>query len=96
MFSLMRLELRLGQKDVEPKVWPNPCWQFQRKVLWGLREVQGICKARYVHLDENVANLGDLAHQSNDGRKLKNKKMDNKIKCELFTPKLRMGTRSNG
>ena len=66
--------------DVEPKVWPNPCWQFQRKVLWGLREVQGIYIARCVHLDENVVDLGDLAHQSNDGRKLKNKKMDNKIK----------------
>ena len=80
MFSLMRLELRLGQMDVEPKVWPNPCWQFQRKVQWGLREVQGIYIARCVHLDENVVDLGDLAHQSNDGRKLKNKKMDNKIK----------------
>ena len=59
--------------DVEPKVWPNPCWQFQRKVLWGLGEVQGIYITRYVHLDENVVDLGDLAHQSNDGRKLKNK-----------------------
>ena len=55
-------------------------WQFQRRVQRGLREVQGIYKARYVHLDENVEDLGDLAHQSNDGRKLKNKKMDNKIK----------------
>ena len=79
MFSLMRLELRLGQKDVEPKVWPNPCWQFQRKVQWGLREVQGIYIARYVHLDENVADLGDLAHQSNDGRKLKNTKWITKL-----------------
>ena len=80
MFSLMRLELRLGQKDVGPKVWPNPCWQFQRKVQLGPRAVQGIYKARYVRLDQNVEDLGDLAHQSNDGRKLKNKKMDNKIK----------------
>ena len=75
----MRLELRLGQKDVEPKAWPNPCWQFQRKVQWGLREVQGIYIARYVHLDENVADLEDLAHQSNDGRKLKNKKLITKL-----------------
>ena len=74
MFSFVRLELRLGQKDVEPKVWPNPCWQFQRKVQLGPREVQGIYIARYVQLDENVEDLGDLAHQSNDGRKLKNKK----------------------
>ena len=59
--------------DVEPKVWPNPYLQFQRKVQWGLREVQGIYIARYVHLDENVEDLGDLAHQSNDGRKLENK-----------------------
>ena len=79
MFSLMRLELRLGQKDVEPKVWPNPCWQFQRKVQLGPRAVQGIYKARYVHLDENVEDLGDLAHQSNDGRKLKNKKWITKL-----------------
>ena len=55
-------------------------WQFQRKVQWGPREVQGIYIARYVRLDENVEDLGDLAHQSNDGRKLKNKKMENKIK----------------
>ena len=59
--------------DVEPKVWPNPYLQFQRKVQWGLREVQGIYIARYVRLDENVEDLGDLAHQSNDGRKLENK-----------------------
>ena len=70
----MRLELRLGQMDVEPKVWPNPYLQFQRKVQWGLREVQGIYIAQYVRLDENVEDLGDLAHQSNDGRKLKCKK----------------------
>ena len=48
-------------------------WQFQRKVQWGLREVQGIYIARYVRLDENVEDLGDLARQSNDGRKLENK-----------------------
>ena len=72
MFSFVRLELRLGQKDVEPKVWLNPCWQFQRKVQLGPREGQGIYIARYVQLDENVEDLGDLVHQSNDGRKLKN------------------------
>ena len=79
MFSFVRLELRLGQKDVEPTVWLNPCWQFQRKVQLGLREVQGIYIARYVQLDENVADLGDLVHQSNDGRKLKNKKWVTKL-----------------
>ena len=59
--------------DVEPKVWPNPCWQFQRKVQWGPRKVQGIYIAQYIHLDQIIEDLGDLVHQSNDGRKLENK-----------------------
>ena len=73
-FSFVKLEMRLGQKGVWPKVWLDLGWQFPRKVHWGPRAIQGIYKARYVRLEPNVEEMGVLEHQLNDGRKLKRRK----------------------
>ena len=73
MFSFAKLEMRLGQRDVWPKVWLDFGWQFRQKVHWGPKAIRGIYKARNVRLEPNVGELGDLGHHLNGGRKLKRK-----------------------